>query len=524
MHISNYISINDMISRLKNTPSIDIDEMYKYDLAIKTYEILLLSLNVNVGIQKFIVDIDNNRSVMALIFQNKEVPEMMESYILDKDYDNNIVFRGIKSTFVNNDTGVDLIDESERISKSLKANTLHIRKLMQESFGSMTESQVEDDDIIVPDVSALSALTDDIEVDNNKDINGDIISDTLIPLVTFRAISLNGDSDSYHGVIEITENSVFSLCQEDFTKDDYLNICKVNKVLSRIDTMYIFETNLNKYAQAYAVLVRGINKSDAENMNPLSIIKEGDYFTIDIDESDNIPYTLAYDTVENTFIKKPFADINHKEVLVCYPWFPKNVNPDFYHITEVDYEDDKRNGVFLVEENMLSSLSKYNRMKGLYAEASLQQTAMNIVRKMKDIPADLYDKYKEIQQNIKTILRDYKKASDDKLREEIIMDEYIPELKKLMNFLKGLSGGYLLVFVGIASPLVGVLAGGIIFMLDKMKDDKNRRRALGFIQNELDMQEEKIADARNKGDDKAKYELMRFKHVLNEKLEKYING
>jgi hypothetical protein len=163
-------------------------------------------------------------------------------------------------------------------------------------------------------------------------------------------------------------------------------------------------------------------------------------------------------------------------------------------------------------------------MKGLYAEASLQQTAMNIVRKMKEIPADLYDKYKEIQQNIKTILRDYKKASDDKLREEIIMDEYIPELKKLMNFLKGLSGGYLLVFVGIASPLVGVLAGGIIFMLDKMKDDKNRRRALGFIQNELDMQEEKIADARNKGDDKAKYELMRFKHVLNEKLEKYING
>ena len=44
------------------------------------------------------------------------------------------------------------------------------------------------------------------------------------------------------------------------------------------------------------------------------------------------------------------------------------------------------------------------------------------------------------------------------------------------------------------------------------------------IRNEINMQEEKINDAKANGDNKAKYELIRFTHALNEKLEKYIEN
>ncbi len=243
-----------------------------------------------------------------------------------------------------------------------------------------------------------------------------------------------------------------------------------------------------------------------------------------MDIIDDKAMTLAYSIADSRFVAKPFADINAKEPIVCLPNIPSTVDDKIYHICDIPFAEDNRYGVFLVEEGYISSLHRYNRMKSMYSEASLQQTAIDLVRKIKELPAELYDKYKEIQQNIKTVLRDYKKAEDDKLREEIIMDEYIPELKKLMNFLKGLTGGYLLVFTGLATPLVGVLAGGIIFMLDKMNDDKKRKRALSFIRNEINMQEEKINDAKANGDNKAKYELIRFTQALNEKLEKYIEN
>ncbi len=195
---------------------------------------------------------------------------MYEAYLLKKS-DNCIEFLTSKSELTSE---VNLLEESERISVDVSKNINIAKKIFSKllSENEFVNSQTEDNEIIVPDYNAIKSVFDDNETGEQIN-NPEKISDKLVVGVKYIVTSDidKAEENELRGYIEITDDSIFSLVKEEYTDEDYDKTFKVNTVLAKINTDFIFELDKKKFVTAYLVLVRGMNKTEAEATNPDTI-------------------------------------------------------------------------------------------------------------------------------------------------------------------------------------------------------------------------------------------------------------
>lgn len=167
--------------------------------------------------------------------------------------------------------------------------------------------------------------------------------------------------------------------------------------------------------------------------------------------------------------------------------------------------------------------------RAVYAEANTANAVGRTIEKAKSIPKNIIEKADKLISKIREVAVEFRRADDDKLRERIINDEFVPILDNSLKYIIGGVTAYGLYFFGIANPLMAVLGGLGAKQLKQIRDKERREKALKMIKDELEILDEKINDAKSRDDRKEKYALMRIKQNLEGKLlgvtskRKYVN-
>lgn len=517
MDLLTYSSIISILSGITKTNKV-INKFEKTDMpvvltAISTIPALLSEYGIEVDIKKYIVDVKADTSYMFISIQNTKVKTMIEYYVLSKTYDG-VDFIGVKSPYVNRSMSSDnIMKESELLSESIQEKAKLLRTLFKENY----EVNDPDSDEALADVAKMgSEIKLDLTETADKGINLDKADEIIDILLTYTITDRTGNNIT--GIIEVKDNSLFSIVSEDNNDDYYADLTKPNKLYQMIGSNFMI-LDEDKYLRAYRYMVQGdkdIDMVEEYVRGEIQKLPYDEFFRIEEEQRMVVASDVSN---EGKLTAIPFNEVGADMLLAIMGRIPEGVDKTALSIMPVDVREDIVDQVVLVGE-CLYSFSHMKKFPHLYTEASLQQSATNFIRTLKGLPGDVYDKYKELQQGIKTSIRNYRKAEEDKLREEIFNDEYIPAFKKMIAFIAGLAVSQVLVFTGLVSPFTGLLAGTAVYVIKRIKDEEKRARALNILRDEIDMLDEKIGDARSENDKKAKYELIRLKNDLLEKLDK----
>lgn len=125
---------------------------------------------------------------------------------------------------------------------------------------------------------------------------------------------------------------------------------------------------------------------------------------------------------------------------------------------------------------------------------------------------------KNSEDNANEVINNVKQLDYDERRERIIKGGFMRKLKKIIR------DGILYAALWQVKPVIAA----IVFLgrtaIDKNADNNTRRDILTELEGELRITEEKISDAQSKGDNKAKYNLMRIKNQLEREIERIKSG
>ena len=192
-----------------------------------------------------------------------------------------------------------------------------------------------------------------------------------------------------------------------------------------------------------------------------------------------------------------------KELMDIEPIYVRNISDN-----EIDY-----NGLRMNEDDV-ESCDEYMA----YREISTASKVGRALERGKQIPKNIIEQGRKLAGKIREFFVEFRKADDDALREKIINDEFVPILDNSMQYLIGGATAFGIYFLVVANPLIAVLGGLGAKTLKKMRDKERREKALKMIKDELEVIDEKIADAKNSDDRAQKYALMRIKQNLEGKL------
>lgn len=158
--------------------------------------------------------------------------------------------------------------------------------------------------------------------------------------------------------------------------------------------------------------------------------------------------------------------------------------------------------------------------KFVYSEASSATAVGRTINKVKRLPYTIKEELSSIVSKIRNYLVEHKRLKDDKLREKLINDEFVPILDGSLKWLLSGATTYGMIFVVGVGPIFGILGGAIVYIIKSIKDNDDKKRVTRTIQDELDIIDEKINDSRNSDDRQKKYAMMRMKKSLLRKLDK----
>ena len=181
----------------------------------------------------------------------------------------------------------------------------------------------------------------------------------------------------------------------------------------------------------------------------------------------------------------------------------KSFNDDVKKIELVNY-DDSTDVALVVKEDITHTA---------------QDAVRAVVHKGRDVanaigdPNEKVDRVIEPVDNlVNKVIHDWKKFWDTDKKDEILHGSKI-KLRRVI--LKGLALGAIASYF---HPIVAAIAFCGKILHDKAVDEKYRKSIYADMQEELTIVKEKIEDAKNKGDNEAKYKLMRIQHQLERQM------
>ncbi|MGL5752093.1 MAG: hypothetical protein ACRCXT_16290, partial [Paraclostridium sp.] len=118
-----------------------------------------------------------------------------------------------------------------------------------------------------------------------------------------------------------------------------------------------------------------------------------------------------------------------------------------------------------------------------------------------------------IDKVVNALVKEIKSIFVGDTREEIITDA-LPKMSRLLKM--ALPN---LLIIGV-NPVIGVISAATTYALHSKAKTKERNKILIELKNELELVNEKIDDAKSKGDNKQKYALIRIRQQLDRDIER----
>ena len=189
----------------------------------------------------------------------------------------------------------------------------------------------------------------------------------------------------------------------------------------------------------------------------------------------------------------------------------RDLNPD----GELETKFGEAVDILLVEYSILS----YDQKDQLFSEAILSEGVVDgVKRTAKQVDKTIKNKEKAMDEWFDKTLKDIRQRSRDKSRDALVEDRF-PQLSKMIKRAIHIGASWCI------SPAMAAIDVVVTFIMSKRAKDKERKRLVSELKNELDIVEEKIKDADSASDRKKKYELMRLRHKLQyevDRLKRYI--
>lgn len=220
-------------------------------------------------------------------------------------------------------------------------------------------------------------------------------------------------------------------------------------------------------------------------------------------------FTPTFEGVDMGDISESYLRLLYEEAYVTFA-----TNPD----DDIDqlYEDFIRleNLRIALEGNPVKTVSD-----AIYrGSRTAKSKATKAIGTVKQSVSSIAKVAKNSEDNADEVINNVKQLDYDERRERIIKGGFMRKLKKIIR------DGILYAALWQVKPVIGA----IVFLgrtaIDKNADNNTRRDILTELEGELRITEEKISDAQSKGDNKAKYNLMRIKNQLEREIERIKSG
>ena len=197
------------------------------------------------------------------------------------------------------------------------------------------------------------------------------------------------------------------------------------------------------------------------------------------------------------------------------------------------FEDDEFDDLEDELEDIFDDFNEEDEFVEEGTKSDEKRKNVNVVaNKIKTKAHKLKDKTKKAGQGTKAALHQVKKVGDalddaatntvnkakntyrNDIREEIIEDKTRIKLFRIIR--KGIGVGV----AAMVNPAVGAITALTTYALSKKVKEKERRRILNELNEELEIVNEKIEDARGDSDKEKKYQLMRIRNQLNRDIKR----
>lgn len=221
-------------------------------------------------------------------------------------------------------------------------------------------------------------------------------------------------------------------------------------------------------------------------------------------------YTPTFEGVDMSDISESYLRLLYEEAYVTFATNPDDdidqLYEDFIRLENLRIALEANNPVKTVSDNIYKGARK---AKG--KATKVIGTVKQSVRGVAKVAADAED-------NASNVIDSIKQMDYDERRERIIKGGWMRKLRKIIV------DGIMYAALWKLKPVIAAIAFLARTAIDKNADNNTRRDILNELEGELKIVDEKISDAQNKGDNQAKYNLMRIKNQLEREIERVKSG
>lgn len=497
------------------------------DVSSPVYQKFLTSLHsyfkkynqeVDMEARNMIIAHDSVYSILTIKY--KDMPQVQESYLMNALSDDTILCYSIGTKghvnlleSVSNDKSA-VITFKETDTMSQLANFLAKADVDYVEPESIEEDKKSDvDDFLEPISDDITDVVKNDIIDKVTQLTSDDIQiGTLNTSMVFIMSITAGGKDK----LIVNHNSIFGI----MTKVSNSVLLQAFDCVKPYEAIWNFKLlDQDKYTKSYAALVDGLSGEQlceyvGETLvETPDVLDEGFWISPDGD-------SLFFDQIENEYVSANYQDnINKLQVCICAKEIIKMIEGKEVILSKEDFT--------MIDMNIYNDGELgFNSNIDIFSEASLQEAISMVGRALFKLPRTVYDAYRGIIGRMRASIKEFRDSYNDEDREMILNGEFVPEFAAMIRLLLGIAAGAATYFVGgvffasVVNPVSAILVGLAVYIMKKMDDKRRRDNAFKVVMDELKILDEKIDDARANGDNKQKYELMRIKSALVDRMNR----
>jgi hypothetical protein len=140
------------------------------------------------------------------------------------------------------------------------------------------------------------------------------------------------------------------------------------------------------------------------------------------------------------------------------------------------------------------------------------------------LPRETIKKISETDTRLRSLIANWRRAHDDKLKDRLYNDEFIPLYDDIFSVVLGAAVGYGAVAFSLTNPIIATAIGFLVFLLANKWGEMNRKRVLELLDSKIEIVKEEIEDAKSENDLTTKRNLMQILQQLERKRDKIRAG
>ena len=516
--------IKDVINGIDELIARENISIRSVDVSSAVYQKFISSINsyfkkynqeVDIETRNVLIANDSMYSVMTIKY--KDMPQVQETYLLNAFDTDTIMCYSIGT--------IGHVNLLEVVTTKNNVVTFKETDTMSQLANFLAKADV---DYVEPVADKVDSNKDDffepMDDDNTSAVKDELVDKVMseetdnikVGILNNAIIFIMSTSAEGKDKLIVNHNSIFGI----MTRVSNEALLNAFDCVKPYESVWNFKAiDQDKYTRSFASLVDGLSGEQlceyvGETLvETPDVLDEGFWISPEGD-------SLFFDQIENEYVSANYQDnINKLQLCICAKEIIKMIqgkecilDKNDMSIIDMDVYNDGELGI--------------NANLDIFAEASLQEAISMVGRALFKLPRAMYDAYRGIIGRMRTSIKEFRDSYNDEDREMILNGEFVPEFAAMIRLLLGIAAGAATYFVGgiffasVVNPVSAILVGLAVYIMKKMDDKRRRDNAFKVVMDELKIIDEKIDDAKSNGDNKQKYELMRIKSALVDRMNR----